>query len=761
MRFLTITIMTIVLSVFILTSVANAHYGAKYEPPDGKIYHGSGWDYTGSQAIYEAMFPAEQVPLILQSNISIPGTRGYDVARAIQSLTRNIVHEDSQYCEFSMHWQGRDAMLMLDSIYVYTDEWDHWVDTLEIAFRQVDRPFFFRIGFEFNGDWNPYHPYIYPIAFRQLVEDLRGRGIDNFATVWCYEPDAAGDFADSSRDGWKWYPGDDVVDWFGLDLFNHEHFDPDEPDSVEGRNGWDISRKGRSEAFLRFAEARGKPVFLNELSAIDIDATPDSTDADSADGQHDWELWFEPFFEFIDNHQNIKGWNYINLDWSSVGHYGDMGWQDARLEINSYIRERWVERVSDERFIHAGYDITGQNEPDQGRVIWTSANGVQDFEDWLTDDEAWGSVLENLDVFGFHMNMFSGRNPLNPELVAAFQRRTGKAVGIEAGGLRMHYGQADTCGETAARRELALYGLIARAGGTVDYLNLDSPIGYMLETNDGAYTPSEAARELADYIEIVNASIPGMSIGINEPIPWYSVDEFPSHPAQDRGDLLEILDVMMDTLRARNITIDFFNCDCPYDYALNRNYDGFAKLIRIQEWCHENDLRFGLMYNSARGGAQSDSLFYADVMAYYETLADRGCIPENLLVWSWYEHPTNALPEDEPYTFTYTMREFMRAAGELSVKDDDLVVPSSFELSVYPNPFNSTMIIKYTLTTPSLVALKVFDVQGRLIETLLQKPQPAGSHTQLWDGSNQSSGVYLLRFETTNTTTMQKVLLIR
>ncbi len=337
-----------------VTAPIFAHYGAKYEPPDGKIYHGSGWDYNGSQRIYEEMFPEGYYPIILQSNVSIPGTRGFDVERAVQSLTRNIVHSDSQYCEFSMHWQGRDTNVMLDSIYVFTDQWDHWVDTLEVAFRQVNKPFFFRIGFEFNGSWNPYHPYIYPRAFRKLVLELRRRGIDNFATVWCYEPDADATFADSTRQGWRWYPGDDVVDWFGLDLFNHSHFDPAEPDSLRGQ----LTRKGKAEAFLRFAEARGKPVYLNELSAIDVSVTPDSLDIDSADGRHDWETWFVPFFDFVAAHPIIKGWNYINVNWTVVGHYGQLGWQDARLEINSYIKNRWVQHLIEERFIHAGYDIT-------------------------------------------------------------------------------------------------------------------------------------------------------------------------------------------------------------------------------------------------------------------------------------------------------------------------------------------------------------------------------------------------------------------
>ncbi len=342
------------LTALLFTSTAFAHYGARFEPPDGRIYHGSGWNYQNSQQIYEGIFPGDRRPLILQINTSIPGMRGTTVSRLVQSLTQPVVHPDSQYVEFSMHWQGRDATQMLDSVYVYTDQWDSYVDSLEAAFRQVNRPFFFRIGFEFNGNWNPYHPWIYPLAFRKLVLELRHRGINNFATVWCYEPDADGTFADSTDAGWKWYPGDDVVDWFGLDVFQVEHFDPSLADS--GRGG--LTKKGKSEAFLRFAEVRRKPVYLSEFSSIHTSSTPDSLDADSSDGRSDWDSFFVPFFRFVDNHPNIKGWNYIDINWSSINSYADQGWRDARLEINVILRENWAQMMTDQRFINAGWDIT-------------------------------------------------------------------------------------------------------------------------------------------------------------------------------------------------------------------------------------------------------------------------------------------------------------------------------------------------------------------------------------------------------------------
>jgi len=342
--------------ILLLPIPSSGHYGARFEPPDGMFYHGVGWNYQNSMRLYARMFPLEHHPLILQVNTSLPGFRGTDVARVVGAFTNTVFHADSQYIEYSLHFQDQQGML--DSVFALTDELDNYIDTLAIAFRQVDRPFFLRIGFEFNGAWNPYHPFIYPLAFRKLVEELRDRDVDNFATVWCYEADAAADFADSTEDGWKWYPGDDVVDWFGLDPFDAAGFDPDLPDSTDRGGRRNITKKGKTEAFLRFARERGKPVYLNELSAVRIDITPDEEDVDSADGIADWEAWFVPFFEFLGNHPEIKGMNYIDIDWSLIDQYEQQGWRDARLEINSYIRNRWVAALMDERFINVGYDIT-------------------------------------------------------------------------------------------------------------------------------------------------------------------------------------------------------------------------------------------------------------------------------------------------------------------------------------------------------------------------------------------------------------------
>jgi len=67
-------------------------------------------------------------------------------------------------------------------------------------------------------------------------------------------------------------------------------------------------------------------------------------------------------------------------------------------------------------------------------------------------------------------------------------------------------------------------------------------------------------------------------------------------------------------------------------------------------------------------------------------------------------------------------------------------------LQNYPNPFNPSTTISYQLSMSGHVELKVFDINGREITTLINREQQAGSYKINFDGSNLSSGVYLCKF---------------
>jgi Zn-dependent metalloprotease len=82
-----------------------------------------------------------------------------------------------------------------------------------------------------------------------------------------------------------------------------------------------------------------------------------------------------------------------------------------------------------------------------------------------------------------------------------------------------------------------------------------------------------------------------------------------------------------------------------------------------------------------------------------------------------------------------------------------LALPESFELKQnYPNPFNPTTTIVFSLPQESEVAIKIYDINGSLVRTLVKDKRPAGEYRIVWNGQNDhgarvSSGVYIYRIE--------------
>jgi hypothetical protein len=79
----------------------------------------------------------------------------------------------------------------------------------------------------------------------------------------------------------------------------------------------------------------------------------------------------------------------------------------------------------------------------------------------------------------------------------------------------------------------------------------------------------------------------------------------------------------------------------------------------------------------------------------------------------------------------------------------------------YPNPFNPATTIEYQLAVTGAVRLRVFDLTGREVRTLVDGPQSAGLHRVEFDGRGLASGVYICTLSTGGVTTSTKVVLLR
>jgi len=88
-------------------------------------------------------------------------------------------------------------------------------------------------------------------------------------------------------------------------------------------------------------------------------------------------------------------------------------------------------------------------------------------------------------------------------------------------------------------------------------------------------------------------------------------------------------------------------------------------------------------------------------------------------------------------------------------------LPALFRLEQnYPNPFNPSTAISYQLSATSLVKLRVFDVLGREVASLVNEFQKPGSYVMRWDGSGYATGVYLYRLQTGDNVQTKKMILL-
>jgi hypothetical protein len=88
--------------------------------------------------------------------------------------------------------------------------------------------------------------------------------------------------------------------------------------------------------------------------------------------------------------------------------------------------------------------------------------------------------------------------------------------------------------------------------------------------------------------------------------------------------------------------------------------------------------------------------------------------------------------------------------------------PGSFQLyQNYPNPFNPTTKIIYSIQQNSFVSLKVFDVLGNEVATLVDEVKPSGEYQVEFDGSELTSGIYLFRLQADEFAQTKKMILLK
>lgn len=192
------------------------------------------------------------------------------------------------------------------------------------------------------------------------------------------------------------------------------------------------------------------------------------------------------------------------------------------------------------------------------------------------------------------------------------------------------------------------------------------------------------------------------------------------------------------------------------------------------------------VYHDAVGTSTAFALmqrnFISGIRSYYST----GIEPWNYYIswtsgtplqypesWFWITHGENvmALTYEDMYqcsltgNFDLTAKALVRGVMDYmgiitDLNDRNELVPSRFELlQNYPNPFNPGTVISYRLPENSLVQIKVYDLLGNEIETLVNEEKSAGEYQIYFNADFLSSGVYFYRVTAGNFSQTRKMIL--
>jgi len=302
------------------------------EPPAGRVLHGWGqfspqWDsgapegtgddadlasYEGAVSPYRpvllSFFTAldeSLMPQFAERYKQLALKRGFFVAQL-------AIYFQSFQRDASLGMRDPEMVMLLDTI------------------RAARNPVLLRIGDEFNDPSAQYDPSLFIQTFRGAVQRIHEAHLDNVATVWNATAAGLG-----GTNFMRWYPGDDVVDWWGIDLFDPRDFD-----------------QAQLAEFLEKATSHQRPVIICEAAPVFRDTTPGRVRGPKSDAEA--AAWYQKLTQLIGQHAEIKGVAVISVDWPRLhSNLPGSGWPDTRIRQWPKAAAVWKKFLSEKRFINA------------------------------------------------------------------------------------------------------------------------------------------------------------------------------------------------------------------------------------------------------------------------------------------------------------------------------------------------------------------------------------------------------------------------
>jgi len=125
--------------------------------------------------------------------------------------------------------------------------------------------------------------------------------------------------------------------------------------------------------------------------------------------------------------------------------------------------------------------------------------------------------------------------------------------------------------------------------------------------------------------------------------------------------------------------------------------------------------------------------------------------------WGVYKFPSGKIAASDMKTGLYVLK----VGNSVGVNENNSVVNGYRLEQNYPNPFNPKTVISYSLIENHFTTLKIFDILGNEVATLVNEKQNAGSHSVEWDAGNYSSGIYFYKLSSGEFKDTKRMILLK
>ncbi len=441
--------------------------------------------------------------------------------------------------------------------------------------------------------------------------------------------------------------------------------------------------------------------------------------------------------------------------------------------------------------------LVAQSQTTDSSQVWFTPNvGSVDMLDLFTQPEQWDSARSKIDVFKFYTGQVGsagwsctvnsssncGENHLQNFVdVQAFPKLAswGIDIAIESffAGPVMSVNPIE-CSTSDYVYSLSLDGSInviqsvQSNGGTVRYLAMDEPIRqwyphyYYIHTGQTDPRPclvdslGELADHVADYIQQMQIWFPSVSIGHVELYPEVGVEQ---------------LKEWVNALEARGVSLSFLHIDVhgpqvDQYISFGMNIDVVSDMAELKTFLNAHNIDFGIILFDTYYDSQywdpseyNDSTYYARTMNWINFIHDANLNPDHRIFQSWIfpyyttgtgpnEIPIN-LPENDSSLYSHT-----RLINDgCDILNSPLLglSESLLDMSIYsilhqnyPNPFNYETTIPYSLGNSAHVQIRIYNILGMHIHTLIDEQKLAGEHQVIWNGQDAnglsvSGGIYI------------------